>query len=64
MQWVVGAESGNSKTAAGTRFDLDTRFFDIVDLYYYLTENSRVSVGPIALPLLKSPAQQVNHANT
>jgi hypothetical protein len=45
LQWVVGAESGNSKTAAGTRFDLDTRFFDIVDLYYYLTENSRVSVG-------------------
>jgi hypothetical protein len=46
---VLGAENGNTQTAFSnpffTGYKVNSRFFDMVDLHYYLNENSRVSIG-------------------
>jgi hypothetical protein len=46
---ILGAESGSGATVFSdpffTGFNVDSRFFDMVDLSYYMNENSRLSIG-------------------
>jgi hypothetical protein len=46
---IVGAESGNTTSVFNNPFfegfNVKSRFFDMVDIHYYLNENSRVSIG-------------------
>jgi hypothetical protein len=46
---VLGAESGNTTSVFTSPFfngfEVKSRFFDMVDIHYYLNENSRVSIG-------------------
>jgi hypothetical protein len=46
---IVGAESGNTTSVFNNPFfegfKVKSRFFDMVDIHYYLNENSRVSIG-------------------
>jgi hypothetical protein len=49
IEGLIGAESGNSKsrTSSGviTTYDIDSRFFDYLDLSYYPQENLKLSIG-------------------
>jgi hypothetical protein len=50
LKGLFGVESGNSgSTLTGpftiTSFDIDTRWFDRIDLSYYLNENFKVGIG-------------------
>jgi hypothetical protein len=50
LKGLVGVESGNSGSALTapttiTSFDIDTRWFDRIDLSYYLNENFKVGIG-------------------
>lgn len=49
FEGIVGVESGNNKSAilGGVleRVDLPTRFFDKIDLAYYMTDNLKLAIG-------------------
>lgn len=46
---ILGVESGNSASSQSgmlrTTYDVDSRFYDILNIYYYLNDNARVSIG-------------------
>ena len=46
---ILGAESGNSTSQLSgtslTTYNVDSRFYDIVNIHYYLNENARVTLG-------------------
>jgi hypothetical protein len=50
LKGLVGVETGNSASALTsptilTTYDIDTRFFDRIDLSYYFTENMKLGIG-------------------
>ncbi|MBP0575438.1 hypothetical protein J8J27_32455, partial [Mycobacterium tuberculosis] len=43
---IEGGDEGRHVTASKiTEFDMDTRFFDMIDLAYYVTDNFNVFAG-------------------